>query len=316
MSESVIASIDTGADIGATATDTGASGESGAGAGEGAVSTASGAGAEGQRAAAEGAAAVASGADAKSASGSDAQGDGKDKLVSLAALQESREIVKALKAEIATLAAQPKLSAEDAELLKELRAQKKDIEAPKDPDFLEDPKGYVDAKLTKAQEALKKLDEANGQRTEQERQHQEFQQVMGAVGAKEAEFLKATPDYNDALMHIRTVRASQLALMYQEATPAQIQQQIGIEEVQSARQILQKGGDPADFAYKYAKTLGYSPKALAVTPPAVKETKVDKEAARSLGGGGGADSTGDEDENAMPEFAAAITERFNRGKRK
>lgn len=313
MSESVIASIDTGADISA---DTGAGGTGGAGAGEAALPANAGAGNEGQRAAAEGGSENAAGADGQHAPGSAAKDEG-GKLVSLAALQESREIVKALKAEIATLAAQPKLSAEDAELLKDLRAQKKVIEQPKDPDFLEDPKGYVDTKLTQTKDALKKLDEANEQRTQQEQNQQEVTQLVNNVASKEQEFLKTTPDYYDAVIHIRTVRASQLQMLYPTATPDQITRQLTIEEVGAARQILQGGGDPAQFAYNYAKTMGYAPKSpAAAAAPAVKETKIDKEAARSLGGGGGADSTGDEDENAMPEFAAAITERFNRGKRK
>lgn len=317
MTETVLTSIDTGADLGATTSDSGSSGEGSPGAGEAALQTDAGAGAEGQRTQAEGAGADKAGADAKSASGDAAQGDGKDKLVPLAALHESRETVKALRAEIAALAAQPKLSAEDAELLKDLRAQKKAIEQPKDPDFLEDPKGYVDSQAKKVTDAVKKLDEANAQRTEQDRAQQEVTQLVSSVGAKEQEFLKTTPDYYDAVTHIRAVRASQLQMLYPQATPDQITRQMTIEEVGAARQIIQGGGDPADFAYKYAKTLGYTPKAqAAASGTAQAAAKPDKDAVRSMGGGGGADLTGEENENAMPEFSAALTERFNRGKRK
>src|SRR5690242_11645136 len=80
----------------------------------------------------------------------------KQDLVPLAALHEARQEARQLKQQIAALEAQPKLTAEDAELLRNLRAQRSQEV---DPDFLQDPKGYVDTKLSRA---LKKLEEAQG----------------------------------------------------------------------------------------------------------------------------------------------------------
>jgi hypothetical protein len=170
MSEAVISSIDTGADI--SGSDTGAGGTGGAGADQAALPADAGAGTEGQRGEAKGAAADGAGADAKSASGDAAQGDGKDKLVPLAALHEARNEVKDLRAKIAALEALPRLTDAQQKALDKLNATEAAIEA-KDPDFLEDPKGYVDANLKKSQEALKKLNEANEQRASQERAQQE-----------------------------------------------------------------------------------------------------------------------------------------------
>jgi hypothetical protein len=145
-------------------------------------------------------------------------------------------------------------------------------------------------------------------------------QLVSNVSAKEQEFLKTTPDYYDAVTHIRTVRASQLQMLYPQATPEQITRQITIEEVGAARQLLQQGGDPAQFAYNYAKTMGYVPKAQAAAAGngAAAATKTDKDAVRSMGGGGGADSTdsGEDDGRNIPEFASALAERFGRGKKK
>ncbi len=310
MSEAVLTSIDTGADLGA---DTGTGGTGSAGVDQTAVSAPPGTGHEGQRAAAAAAGADGTGADPKSASGGESQ-DGKDKLVPLAALHESREQIKTLRGKIAELEALPRLTEAQQKALEKLNAVEQAAVA-KDPDFLEDPKGYVDSKLSQTKDALKKLDEANEHRAQQERAQAEVTQLVGAVSNKEQEFLKSTPDYYEAVTHIRTVRASQLQMLYPQATPEQITRQITLEEVGAARQILQGGGDPADFAYKYAKTVGYTPKAPAAASGSTSAApKIDKDAVRSMGGGGGADSTdeGDDDGRTIPEFAAALAERFSR----
>src|SRR5690348_2529605 len=106
----------------------------------------------------------------------------KQDLVPLAALHEARQEARQLKQQIAALEAQPKLTAEDAELLRNLRAQRSQ-EA--DPDFLQDPKGYVDTKLSRA---LKKLEEAQGaasQTREQVDQQRQLSEAMGVVQLQE-----------------------------------------------------------------------------------------------------------------------------------
>jgi hypothetical protein len=310
----VIEHIDSGADI--NGNDSGATG-----ANEGGVSDTAGAGDEGQRAASEGTtgkaperAAAASDATVAGAPGA----DGKDKLVPIAALHESRETIKALKTQIAALEAQPKLSAEDADLLKDLRAQKKAAQEPKDPDFLEDPKGYVDAKAKQTADALKKLNEATEKQTQQQEQQQQLSQILTGVQQHEQSFLKTTPDYHAAIDHIRNVRGSQLKMLYPQATPQQILQQITTEEVGAAAQILRAGGNPAEFAYNYAKTMGYQPKAAAAADPNASNgaAKPDKDALRSMGGGGGAEKADEDEGNLMPEFATALAERFGVKKRK
>lgn len=316
--QAVIESFDSGADL----NDSGSGGdqtstESTQNEGSGGA----GGGSEGQRTSADSgnkSAAGGSGAGAQSQSAGDAEG--KDKFVPLSALQEARSELKALKAEIAELRNQPRLTPEEKQRLASL--EQTQTAAQKDPDFLEDPKGYIDTKLTKAQEALKKLDEAEAGRKKQEEQQRTVQTIVSNIGAKEQEFVKSTPDYNDALAHARSVRAQQLALIYPNATPQQITQQIGNEELSAAAQVLQSGGDPAAFAYAYAKTLGYAPKAPAAAAnnqqaAANGQKPADKDAARSLGGGGGADSTPEPEENPMEDaFNNALAERFGVKKRK
>jgi hypothetical protein len=316
----VIEHIDSGADLNGTTND------SSTGADQPAVSDVPGGDIEGQRASENGASAAGAvrvdSEGAATASGNGAPdtgaGDAKDKLVPLSALHESRETIKALKTQIAALESQPKLSAEDAELLKDLRAQKQAAQAPKEPDFLEDPKGYVDANVKKTAKELETLREESRRGQEQQAQQQQLNQILSGVHQHEQSFVKATPDYHQAVDHIRTVRASQLQMLYPQATPQQIQQQIVSEEIGAAAQVLRAGGNPAEFAYNYAKTVGYQPKAPVPDPnaPANGAAKPDKDAVRSMGGGGGAEKDDSDEGAAMPELAQALAERFGVRKRK
>ena len=221
-----------------------------------------------------------------------------------------------MRAKITELEAIPRLTSEQQKLLDKLNAKEAEAAVPKDPDFLEDPKGYVDTKLTKAQDALKKLEESNTQQVEQRKQQAQFQELVSNVGTAEASFIKTAPDYYEAINHMRGVRTEQLKMIYPQATPQQIAQQIAREEIGAAAQVLQAGGNPAEWGYRYAKTMGYVPKAMAAATAAkaaATETKPDKDAVRTLGGGGGDTSASDEDTedgNMEAGLKGALMERF------
>lgn len=237
----------------------------------------------------------------------------KQDVVPQQALHEAREQNRQLRAKIAELEALPRLTAEDAQLLKELREQRAKPPEERDPDFLQDPKGYIDAKERKIAAALKKLEEGDTQRKQAEEQQRQQQQQIAAIVTNvqqhEAAFVKETPDYHDALTHARNVRSQQLKMMFPQATDAQISQQISMEELSAAAQILQSGGNPAEFVYNYARTLGYAPKPKGKQP--------DKSAARTLGSGG-SDAQPEDDDGDDPnsEFLAAQSELKKAFKRK
>lgn len=136
-----------------------------------------------------------------------------------------------------------------------------------EPDFLEDPKGYVDAKTQKALDALQKVE----QQAEVLTKEQQVQQFLGQVGAVEAEYVKQAPDYYDALAHIRTARAEQLAWLFPQAEPHQIQRQIRAEELEAAYSLMQQGRNPSEAVYRMAQRVyGYTPKTAAPPAPAAK----------------------------------------------
>lgn len=235
-----------------------------------------------------------------------------------AALHETREQLKEARRQIAALEAQPRLTAEDAELLKNLRQRQQQPQEPADPDFLQDPKGYVDTKLTRALKKLEAAETTANETRQQLEQRNQVAEMMGVVQAHERTFVASTPDYNQALAHLRNIRTQQLQLLYPQATAAQIHQQISREELAGAHQALQAGQNPAEVVYKYAQTLGYKP---AQSTPAATPTPtppVDRSAARTLGSGGGGSPSSDasETEDPLPEFTAALKERFGVARRR
>lgn len=200
-----------------------------------------------------------------------------------------------------------------------MREQQKDAKAAEAaaeaaiPDFLQDPKGYIDAKAAEAKKAAdaaaadsKKVTEANTAR-------EQFTAVMSGTQSRETAFVAKNPDYYDAVNHIRAGVAAETRMLYPDATDAQITEHIGRQEIAMAAQLLAAGKDPAEFAYNLAKTRGYVAKAKAADAanggkPADKPA--DKDAARSLGGGGGSDAQADDVDESIETFNSAVAERF------
>lgn len=194
---------------------------------------------------------------------------GEKQTVPLAVMLEERTQLNAKIAHLeqtnqATAAQLAKLQGLENEIRAMREAQAKPPEP--EPDYLEDPKGYVDhTKKSVAQELaelgnqVKQLGEVQETSKTQTEQQQQIMQITQAAAADEATFAKATPDYNDALAHLRDVRGQQLKLAYPEATPLQIQQQINREEFASAAMVLGQGRSPAEYAYNLAKSFGYTP---------------------------------------------------------
>ena len=86
----------------------------------------------------------------------------------------------------------------------------------------------------------------------------EIRQINAAYETSVAEFVKTTPDLNDARQHARDMRGAQLRIAYPEATDMQINEQIDIDELALKSSAIRGGRDPADVIYQYAKANGYA----------------------------------------------------------
>ncbi len=130
------------------------------------------------------------------------------------------------------------------------------------PEWVEDPKAYVDAKV---QGAISQL-EATKNLTEQQQAELGELRLAQAVRQAEVEVSARAPDWQDALTHLRAMRYQELKLGFPDASDQQILQTIGHEERQVAAHQLQAGKNPYDYAYSLAKLRGYTPRATTATP--------------------------------------------------
>lgn len=169
-------------------------------------------------------------------------------------------------------------------------------------------------------ELTAKLDSKEKEQTEAQQKQQQAQETWNKVIASEQEFAAATPDYYDAINHVRGIRAEQIKVEIRETeerepTAEEIGRILSIQEAQGAAALIAKGKNPSKFYYEYAKTFGYRPKAATTTaPPAAKP---DKDAVRTMGSGGGAEHVAaDEPEGALGILAAAQSEHKAQFKRR
>lgn len=208
------------------------------------------------------------------------------------------------------------------------------------PDFAENPKGYVDTTVKSQTDRIAALEKQikDGQdANENARKAQEaYTEALRQVREAEQEHMKNAPDYYDALEHSRNVRRSQIQILAPEATSDQIEAELTRQELATAFGMLKSGQNPAERAYAYAKTLGYTPKQAAAivaaeqgkttpdtqarapdgkfTAPDPAEIEARKQAAASLGSGGNEALAAMENElgETGDVFDQAKSERFRR----
>lgn len=213
---------------------------------------------------------------------------------------------------------QAKLAEEESArkaLLERLERLEKATAPEKAPDFMDDPKGYVDSAVAKIEAAAKNAEKESAEVRAARERDEQMQKFVGAIQTDEAQFVAKTPDYQQALSYLREQRAAELQLLYPEAEQAQILAQVAQEELALANRAFQAGRSPADLAYQYAQRRGYK---RADEKPKATVTPIKPEAAAAaavtLGAGGGAsDQLPTEDEgDGLNEFDSALREVFGK----
>jgi hypothetical protein len=210
--------------------------------------------------------------------------------------------------------------------LKQMQARMDEWEkkhAPKpeaEPDFVDDPQGYVDTKLSKV---LSTLEETRKTATEQgtkaeatareARETAEIHGFMQNLAQHEAAYVAKNPDYYDALAHVRQIRAYQLEQFEPGITPEKINEIIRREELALAVNLARAGRDPVATAHELARRYGYQPKA-----PPTKQQQAPTNTNRlppdqTLGGGQGApDLSGDDENDRKDEVDTALASLFKK----
>jgi hypothetical protein len=234
---------------------------------------------------------------------------------------ELKRMMKAMQEELHALKNPPKLPPPKPEL-------------PAQPDFAQDPKGYVDHTKVyvdhKVQAALEQLESGQKQATqtaEQAAAQAAETRFFTALTAAEQQFVAQKPDYFAALDHLRGLRAQEILLFDPSVTQEQMKEILYREEKQLATNILRTGRNPSEVAYNLARARGYAPKPAVDPKPAEPEKKPEPAAKilpdipdpkklppdLTLGTGTGSPITGDDaNEDA---FEAAWKEVFGQRKR-
>lgn len=208
--------------------------------------------------------------------------DAKAKTVPQGALHAERERRKGVEAELATAREQ---LAQIAELRrKAAERQPAALPAADDPaalDHLRNRIAEIDQRQT----------QADTQRTQEQLDHYEVQQLASVMAQSEAAFRQETPDYDDAINYVIEARARELQLYGMD--PVSIQQAISGEITEIARTAIQQGKNPADIGYQIAQARGYRPAqvqqqqgggAAAAQVAAIAKAQ---QAGKTLGSGGG-----------------------------
>lgn len=205
-----------------------------------------------------------------------------------------------------------RVQAEVAKLRADMEALRNPPKAPDpEPDFVQDPKGYVDHRvkdvISKLEETGKQV-ETVGKTAEQVQAETQMNRFMTDLAATEGTFVQSTPDYYDALNHIRNARAMELKILVPDITEDQVAQQIRQEELGLANQLMRQGRNPHEYVYKLAAARGYQRKAA---PPPIPEVPKPTQLApdQTLGTSGGSEAP---DAEAPDEFARAFAEVFKR----
>jgi hypothetical protein len=207
-----------------------------------------------------------------------------------------------------------RVQTEFAKLKAEFEALKNPPKAPDpdpEPDFVQDPKGYVDHRvkdvISKLEETGKQV-ETVGKTAEQVHAESQMNRFMTDLAATEGTFVQSTPDYYDALNHIRNARAMELRILVPDVTDEQVAQQIRQEELGLANQLMRQGRNPHEYAYKLAAARGYQKKAAAPVLPDVPKTP-QLSPDKTLGTSGGSDAP---EQNQPDEFEQAFAAMFKR----
>lgn len=251
-----------------------------------------------------------------------------NETVPLAAHLEERNKLKARieqlekAAEAAGAKAQDDLRRQIAEQIEQQRKQRAEQEqAEKEqaeaPDYLEDPKGYTDRSLESLQ---KKIDEQHQtlQQIEQQRaQQQAIQVISQTAAAHEQQFTQTTPDYPQALEFARAKFADALRLQNPGATDEQINAAVAREEVLMSHNVMQRGGNIAEFVYGFAKNYGYTapaPEQKAEADAAgdeLEKMRQSRQKAASMGGAGSGDNLAEGLDADEDEVEAALKQIFS-----
>src|SRR5512139_1896187 len=145
-------------------------------------------------------------------------------------------------------------------------------------DYNEDPIEYLRRQQETVAQNLQQLHQQQQAFVQQQQADRQWTAMRTAVTQAESAFAQKTPDYYDAVNHLKTTRRAQLEA---QGVPAQhIDQVLTQDAIAVASEAGRLGLSPAEYAYRIAMGSGYQPKAQ-------RPAQAPQEAPKSLGGASG-----------------------------
>jgi len=125
----------------------------------------------------------------------------------------------------------------------------------KTPDYLDDPKAYIDHMFKEMTATMTKQNDKVVDINKNQEAMTQIQKVTGALTSFDNSFAETNPDYYDALEHVRKVNidnaldmGADQATAEKQAAQAMFQTQVG---------AMRSRVNPAEYMYKIAKRFGY-----------------------------------------------------------
>lgn len=191
------------------------------------------------------------------------------------------------------------------------RRKAEEAAKPEEPEYLDDPKGYIDHKAGEAKQAATESKENITQLREMSEAQAQIQQTVNRLQSYDTEFIKAgNEDLYDAIEHVRSVNVQNgldMGLNQQQA-----EQEAAKAMFMTQAQVLNRNKNPSEYIYNLAKRWGYS---KAVAEPAKPTEDADDiiaagQDAQSMGGGAAPGEDQHDEEMDDEEFTEIFTEMF------
>lgn len=143
------------------------------------------------------------------------------------------------------------------------------------PDKDIDPLGYLEWENKQLRERVDGFDTRFKEADTQQQQYSEKQKLVGQYQEAARSFAQQTPDFQDAYQFARQDRFEFHKTLMGNVPDQQIWQIVDQEEMDIARNIMERGDNPAEVIYSLAKQRGYTAKAddPAPTPQEIVEQR-------------------------------------------
>ena len=225
-----------------------------------------------------------------------------EKNVPLAALEGERRKRQQLEQDLNSTKEKLTELAELREEMKQWKQAQHNVQHPQ-PDYWEQPKGYVDAQVEKASKSIDDVKQSNEELRQQVEYFNQVNNLKASIDSQQEVYRKEHDDYDQALDHVRKIQAANLELG--GVSPEQVGQALVNNEIQLAATLSEMKMSYPEYIYKMAQNMGYNP---SKSDSEDKLDTIEKGQKRNTGGASG--KLGEYKRMPEDEFDAAMDEVF------